>query len=82
MSRFFGRTAQDRAELVARVGEMAHPLDGPEDLDPLRERIGDARCVLLGEASHGTSEFYVWRARISERLIRENVYTAPSIRAG
>src|SRR6266545_3944975 len=42
-----------------------------EDLDPLMERIGDAHFVLLGEASHGTSEYYQWRARLSSRLIAE-----------
>lgn len=41
------------------------------DLDPLLERIGDATCVMLGEASHGTHEYYTWRAEISKRLIRE-----------
>jgi len=44
-------------------------------LDPLLERIGEARCVLLGEASHGTSEYYKWRASISERLIREKGFS-------
>jgi protein-L-isoaspartate(D-aspartate) O-methyltransferase len=39
------------------------------DLDPLLQRIGDARVVLLGEASHGTSEFYRMRERISRALI-------------
>ncbi|HSG89317.1 MAG TPA: protein-L-isoaspartate(D-aspartate) O-methyltransferase [Pseudomonadales bacterium] len=39
------------------------------DLDALLDRIGDARLVLLGEASHGTSEFYEMRARISKELI-------------
>ena len=53
----------------------SRPLEGAEDLDPLLERIGDARCVLLGEASHGTSEYYAWRARISERLIREKDFS-------
>ena len=57
-------------ELVQHVAQIAFPLEGPADLDPLLERIGDARYVLLGEASHGTSEYYQWRARISQRLIR------------
>ncbi|RYU81095.1 erythromycin esterase family protein [Hymenobacter persicinus] len=48
-----------------------HPLRTPADLDPLVAAIGDARIVLLGEASHGTSEYYTWRAAISRRLIRE-----------
>src|SRR5919107_1849553 len=50
-------------------------LEGSEDLDPLLERIGEARCVLLGEASHGTSEYYSWRTRISERLIQEKGFS-------
>jgi erythromycin esterase-like protein len=47
------------------------PLAGDADLDPIIERIGDRRLVLLGEASHGTSEFYTWRARLTKRLIEE-----------
>jgi len=39
------------------------------NLEPLLERIGDAQVVLIGEASHGTSEFYRLRARISRELI-------------
>jgi protein-L-isoaspartate(D-aspartate) O-methyltransferase len=39
------------------------------NLEPLLDRIGDARVVLIGEASHGTSEFYRMRARITQRLI-------------
>ncbi len=39
------------------------------DIDPLLERVGDARIVLIGEASHGTSEFYRMRARITQQLI-------------
>lgn len=39
------------------------------DLDPLLDRIGDAELVLIGEASHGTSEFYRMRSRISRELI-------------
>ena len=50
------------------------------DLDPLLERIGDARVVLLGEATHGTSEYYRWRARISERLLLEIARTGQAIR--
>lgn len=43
----------------------------PKDLDPLMERIGNASCVLLGEASHGTHEYYTWRMAITKRLIKE-----------
>jgi erythromycin esterase-like protein len=45
------------------------------DLDPLMERIGDARCALLGEASHGTHEFYAWRTQLSQRLISEKGFS-------
>jgi erythromycin esterase len=48
-----------------------HPLQTPTDLDPLLAAIGDARVVLLGEASHGTHEYYTWRTTISKRLIQE-----------
>ncbi|MDX5422945.1 MAG: erythromycin esterase family protein, partial [Hymenobacteraceae bacterium] len=41
------------------------------DLDVLIDEIGDARIVMLGEASHGTSEYYTWRTAISKRLIQE-----------
>jgi erythromycin esterase len=46
-----------------------------KDLDRLLERIGDARYVLLGEASHGTSEFYIWRAEITKWLITEKGFS-------
>src|SRR5688572_17768794 len=60
--------------LAEEVREFAHPLKTSEDLDPLIERIGDAQFVLLGEASHGTSEYYQWRARLSARLISEKEF--------
>ncbi len=47
------------------IRQAAHPITGsPGDYDSLMERIGDARLVLLGEASHRTHEFYRERARI------------------
>ena len=53
------------------VREAAHPLVGEvEDYDPLVKMIGDARLVLIGEASHGTHEFYRERAQITKRLIK------------
>src|SRR6478672_4145933 len=57
--------------LLARVRDLGMPLHEPSDLDPLMQRIGDARFVLLGEASHGTHEYYTWRAELSKRLIEE-----------
>lgn len=46
------------------------------DFDLLLERIGDARFVLLGEATHGTHEFYRIRAELTKRLIREKGFCA------
>src|SRR5690349_9725321 len=59
----------------ASLPQLASPLERGSDLDPLMERIGDARYVLLGEASHGTSEYYTWRSRITERLVREKGFS-------
>src|SRR5438874_12402688 len=60
-----------KPQLVAAVRSLSRPLRSPADLDPLLDRIGDARFVLLGEASHGTHEYYTWRAALSRRLINE-----------
>jgi len=58
----------------------AHTLGGGEhDYDALLELVGDARLVLLGEASHGSHEFYSERARITKRLIEEHAFTAVAI---
>jgi len=64
------------------VRDAAHPLTGSRtDYDHLLDFIGDARFVLLGEASHGTHEFYRERARITQRLIREKGFTAIAVEA-
>ncbi len=68
--------------MVEAVRGAVHPLTGGAgDYDPLLERIGDARFVLLGEASHGTHEFYRERAQITRRLIREKGFTAVAVEA-
>jgi erythromycin esterase-like protein len=60
----------------------ATPLTGADnDYDGLLESIGDARFVLIGEASHGTHDFYAHRARITERLIREKGFLAVAAEA-
>jgi erythromycin esterase-like protein len=65
-----------RSEALAQqLRRQAQPLSHVQDLDPLLDRIGDARFVLLGEASHGTSEYYTWRAELSKRLIREKGFS-------
>jgi hypothetical protein len=63
-------TTRDDDEPV-RLRIPSHPLRNEADLDVLLREIGDARVVLLGEASHGTAEYYTWRAALSRRLIQE-----------
>ncbi|OLF16318.1 erythromycin esterase family protein [Actinophytocola xanthii] len=50
---------------------LTRPLAGAEDLDALLDRVGHARVVMLGEATHGTHEFYRWRALLTQRLVAE-----------
>src|SRR5438045_59754 len=64
------------------VREIAQPLSGgAKEYDGLLQLIGDARVVLLGEASHGTHEFYFERAAITKRLVAEKNFTVLAIEA-
>lgn len=68
--------------LTEAILKAASPLTGAaHDYDPLLDLVGEARFVLLGEASHGTHEFYHERAQITERLIREKGFTAVAVEA-
>ena len=75
------------AELLAWLGEHAHPLQSAtptkndEDLEFLKEMIGEARIVALGEATHGTSEFFTLKHRIVQFLAEEMDFTVFSIEA-
>ncbi|GAA3517967.1 erythromycin esterase family protein [Nocardioides daeguensis] len=60
---------------MAQVRHLAGPLVVPADLDPVVERLGSVRFACLGEASHGTHEFYRWRGELSRRLIEEQGFT-------
>ncbi len=67
---------------VDLVRDTAQPLIGAAgDYDALIGVIGDARLVLLGEATHGTHEFYEQRAEITKRLIAEKGFTAVAVEA-
>jgi erythromycin esterase-like protein len=57
------------------IRSLARPLTSAADLDPLVEKVADRRLVCLGEASHGTGDFYRWRAELSRRLIEERGFT-------
>lgn len=77
----FRITPPKAAGLSALIAASAEPFDDIEraSLAPLLERIGSARVVLIGEATHGTSEFYRMRARISQELIRHKGFTLVAI---
>ena len=62
-------------DITTDIAGATLPLSTPSDLDPLIDAIGDSRFVLLGEASHGTSEFYTWRTELSKRLIQEKRFS-------
>jgi len=67
---------------IKAIDAAAQPLAGTgSDYDGLLDLIGNARFVLLGEATHGTHEFYAERARITQRLIRDKGFAAVAVEA-
>src|ERR1043165_1116183 len=69
-------------QMIEAVRDAADWLTGDaEDYNSLLNRIGNARFVLLGEATHGTHEFYHHRAQITQRLIKEKNFTAVAAEA-
>jgi erythromycin esterase-like protein len=77
-----GSSPADAASVSALIRESAIPLTGKaDDYDALMNLVGDARFVLLGEATHGTHEFYRERARITRRLIEEKGFDAVVLEA-
>jgi erythromycin esterase-like protein/adenine/guanine phosphoribosyltransferase-like PRPP-binding protein len=76
------RAASPARDPVTVLRDRARPLNGdPAQYDPLLDAIGDARIVLLGEATHGTHEFYRERAFITRRLIEEKGFGAVAVEA-
>src|ERR1700753_4073722 len=78
MGRFF-----NNSRALSEIARSAHPLTFTDtaEYDPVLAAIGDARLVLIGEASHGTHDFYRERARITRRLIEEKGFAAVAIEA-
>ena len=70
------------ADLIEKIREKAVRLNGTNDVaDEILALVGDARFVLIGEASHGTHEFYKYRAEITKRLIAEKDFSAVAVEA-
>lgn len=64
---------------INALQQATKPLRTTQDLDTLLAAIGNSRYVLLGEASHGTAEFYQWRAAITRRLIQEKGFNLVTV---
>jgi erythromycin esterase-like protein len=80
-TRMFER-ALSESDLIDALRTHLQPLrDSPADHDPLLRLVGDARFALLGEASHGTQDFYRERIEITQRLITERHFTAIAVEA-
>ncbi|TMH43537.1 MAG: methyltransferase domain-containing protein, partial [Betaproteobacteria bacterium] len=77
------RVARAPARLPELIAQAAEPFSSIADarLEPLLERIGGARVVLLGEATHGTSEFYRMRARITRELVERKGFSIVAVEA-
>jgi erythromycin esterase-like protein/predicted phosphoribosyltransferase len=76
------QSASRATDTTSLIRERAIRLDGdPHQYDALLEGIGDARVVLLGEATHGTHEFYRERACITRRLITEKGFAGVAVEA-
>lgn len=67
----FSCQALKKTQIQSQESIPFHPLNTEKDLDVLIKEIGNDRVVLLGESTHGTHEFYEWRAAITKRLIAE-----------
>lgn len=75
MGRYFtGQPSVNEKEVIAAINQSAYPLNSKSDLQPLFDLIGDSRIVMLGEATHGTHEYYLWRTYITQKLIQEKEF--------
>ena len=72
---FLKEDTGQRVSFNQMIEENAVDLNDTKALEALVEAIGNSKYVLLGEASHGTHEYYTWRAKISQRLIEEKGFS-------
>ena len=66
---------------AAIIRSIAQPVAAPEDYDALLEAVGNRHTVLIGEASHGTHDFYETRAELTKRLVAEKGFRAVAVEA-
>jgi len=66
-------------EVPEALHTIARPIHGEQDIDRIVDLIANKRLVLLGEASHGTHEFYDYRASITRRLVTNHGFVAVAV---
>jgi len=76
-------TKKQPTTLAEHIQQACEPFTAVNDvnLDQLMHRIGDSKLVLLGEASHGTADFYEMRARITQELITKKGFNVIAVEA-
>ncbi len=79
MKKLISEGQQDGSIYRKAIENNSIVLNNIGDLDTLIEKIGDTKYVLLGEASHGTHEYYTWRTAITKRLITEKGFSFISV---
>ena len=65
-----GKSSNEK-EVIELLRNKSHKIHKKKDLDLLIEKIGEAKIVMLGEATHGTHEFYTWRTYVSQELMKK-----------
>jgi erythromycin esterase len=73
--KFINHLSAEPSEINKLLLENSVELKSISDLDILIEKIADAKYVMLGEASHGTHEYYTWRTHISKKLIEKKGFS-------
>ncbi|MEX0721971.1 MAG: erythromycin esterase family protein [Balneolaceae bacterium] len=71
MSAPFLESTEVKQDIQDVLAGVSVEVENSHDLDSLIEEMGNAKIVLLGEASHGTHEYYTWRTQITKRLMQE-----------
>lgn len=66
---------ENNTKVIKQLKKLSHSVNDFESLQPLFDAVEDKSYVLLGEASHGTHEYYVWRQEISKKLITDYGFT-------
>lgn len=66
-------------ETSSAIARIARPIRGEQDIDQIVDLVGNARLVLIGEASHGSHEFYDLRASITRKLIAQRGFAGVAV---